>query len=490
MKPIAGTSKLSLVKKVGKPSATAKASDSDSEVEVFSPTKRAREPSKEEITRDPKKTANQPTPPPQKKLIRGEENRFAVLGQMEEDNEMEEEALRAIQQFEKDRTALQQMRTAPQNETGRTPPQPGREQKTATTSAAATAAAASDQPVKKKERIPDIIIQGESVQGVIGLVKRSMKSSDFKIKIVNKNRFVLKMGSVALFKKILVILKAAKIQYYTYSLKSERPITLLLKGLHPDTEILDIKADIEATDRDLKVIKVKNFTTPKSVKGGYRLPMFLVQFESGTKIAKATAIRGVCNQIVKWSKMDKQVINQCHRCQGFGHSAANCELAFKCVKCAQNHEPGKCSISGDNPGDKAQLRCALCGEQGHPASYRGCKRFLQLKEKFRARNSQIKQVSARGGTITNRVATTFVNKNVSYANALAGHRQNINLPTQGNTQAPAPSATNILDPTIQQTMLEIKKVMLSLHKEVMDLKVAMIRETGRIDALFAMFESP
>ena len=39
------------------------------------------------------------------------------------------------------------------------------------------------------------------------------------------------------------------------------------------------------------------------------------------------------------------------------------------MKCAQNHEIGKCPIIKD--ADKAALKCANCDNTGHPASYKG-----------------------------------------------------------------------------------------------------------------------
>lgn len=408
-----------------------------------------------------------------------ESNRFAMLMCDNEEEEMDEASVTdAIAKHHQRR--LEQQDDLNNAATGRTQqghPKGGY----AGTAAATSATATTRQATTKKERIPNITIEGEQVNAIIELIKKTLKTKDFRVKLISRKRFVLKMSSAALYKKTLNILKLANVQYFTYTLKSERPVTLLLKGLHPETEVLDIKADIEAADNELRVIKVKNFSTPKSVKGGFKLPMFLIQFQAGTKVQKITAIRGVCNQIVKWEKMEKQTYLQCHRCQSFGHSAGNCTLQFRCVKCAGSHEPGQCKITKEVE-DKKLLKCALCGEQGHPASYRGCKRFLELKEKFKARKLVTKQTDIQRSVTNSRVATNFVKKNISYANALTGNSQQINTTNADSNM--------MNDSLLSQTMMEIKSVMLSLHKEVMELKISLNRETARINTIFAMFESP
>ncbi|GIX70693.1 hypothetical protein CEXT_183111, partial [Caerostris extrusa] len=66
-------------------------------------------------------------------------------------------------------------------------------------------------------------------------------------------------------------------------------------------------------------------------------------------------------------------IAQCHRCQKFGHSSINCRLTARCVKCAQEHLTSECPTQRTD----APL-CANCNGK-HPASYRGCPNFPQVK---------------------------------------------------------------------------------------------------------------
>ncbi|GBP52034.1 Nucleic-acid-binding protein from transposon X-element [Eumeta japonica] len=60
---------------------------------------------------------------------------------------------------------------------------------------------------------------------------------------------------------------------------------------------------------------------------------------------------------------------QCHRCQAFGHSSANCHSPQRCIRCGEGH------IAADYPRPRDQgPTCANCKNQ-HPASDRRCPVF-------------------------------------------------------------------------------------------------------------------
>lgn len=59
-------------------------------------------------------------------------------------------------------------------------------------------------------------------------------------------------------------------------------------------------------------------------------------------------------------------IEQCYRCQRFGHSQSNCKATLKCAKFGDNHRAADCLLlKNETP------TCANCNGQ-HVASYRGC----------------------------------------------------------------------------------------------------------------------
>ncbi|OXU17002.1 hypothetical protein TSAR_006387 [Trichomalopsis sarcophagae] len=102
-------------------------------------------------------------------------------------------------------------------------------------------------------------------------------------------------------------------------------------------------------------------------------------------------IKSLAYQKIWWEPLRKREIFQCTNCQRLGHSSANCALGYRCVKCKEAHEPGKCSIDKDNS-DKSLLYCVNCESSGHPASYRGCPFFKfakDLKNSAKAQNQKL-----------------------------------------------------------------------------------------------------
>ena len=75
----------------------------------------------------------------------------------------------------------------------------------------------------------------------------------------------------------------------------------------------------------------------------------------------------------------RENITQCKNCQRFGHSAINCNLAYRCVKCNSDHEPKQCLLKKK---DDTTAYCTNCKELGHPASFRGCPIYKQILKRM------------------------------------------------------------------------------------------------------------
>ncbi|XP_076298340.1 uncharacterized protein LOC143217689 [Lasioglossum baleicum] len=98
-------------------------------------------------------------------------------------------------------------------------------------------------------------------------------------------------------------------------------------------------------------------------------------------------IKSLLHTIVKWEKIIKKDRIQCMRCQRIGHVAQNCNLNYRCVKCEHDHNPGECPRSADSQTENADSPpyCVNCKTHGHPASYRGCPKLKELKERIESK---------------------------------------------------------------------------------------------------------
>ena len=102
---------------------------------------------------------------------------------------------------------------------------------------------------------------------------------------------------------------------------------------------------------------------------------------------------------------------QCYNCQRVGHSSANCNLGYRCVKCTGDHEPGNCPRKAGSNEINEPPSCVNWNEQ-HPANFRGCP-YLKLAQRVNNNNKATRRNSAmatsaltRGQSYTSVTATT------------------------------------------------------------------------------------
>lgn len=162
----------------------------------------------------------------------------------------------------------------------------------------------------------------------------------------------------------------------------------------------------------------------------------------------------------------KPEITQCRRCQSFFHSASNCYLPPRCVKCKETHEIGKCTLNDVPKEERSKIFCVLCSKYGHPASYKGCEKYKELQEKLRAKTQSL--VQNRGNK-----PSMVVNPNISFADII----QNNNTPS-GNTNN-----------QIHLVLKELNNSMLNLSNQIINLQKQLQIQTSRIDTIFSMLES-
>ncbi|GFT20639.1 uncharacterized protein TNCV_1384891 [Trichonephila clavipes] len=67
---------------------------------------------------------------------------------------------------------------------------------------------------------------------------------------------------------------------------------------------------------------------------------------------------------------------QCFNCNNFYHTAANCHMITKCLKCGKDHPTKDCDIKErqENP------YCINCSAYGHTACYTKCPNFPKPKK--------------------------------------------------------------------------------------------------------------
>ncbi|KAL0860960.1 hypothetical protein ABMA27_009491 [Loxostege sticticalis] len=165
----------------------------------------------------------------------------------------------------------------------------------------------------------------------------------------------------------------SSVQWHCYSPTHERPTKVAVLGLPSITPVADIKTALE--DLGFTVEHVRHIP-PRRDRAGcvHHVVLSRLTEEEQSRlyaIDELLYMPGV--KVVAWR--GRQGPSQCHRCQAFGHSSANCHRVPKCVRCSGEHVVADCPRPRE-----ATPTCANCGG-AHAASDRRCVHFRKEARK-------------------------------------------------------------------------------------------------------------
>lgn len=177
------------------------------------------------------------------------------------------------------------------------------------------------------------------------------------------------------YKKYLEQMDKDEIDYHTYSLKTEKHHSFIIRGLDKTVESDDVKTALveKLGEKIINVFKMKNTNG-----------LFMVVTQSSLKVHQLNNImRYVCHTRVTWERqIKKNRIVQCHRCQQWGHATSNCRCTPKCVKCAGDHWSRECvSVNKEDPTTAVHIKCANCNGN-HLAMSKECPVYLNKLDSF------------------------------------------------------------------------------------------------------------
>ena len=234
--------------------------------------------------------------------------------------------------------------------------------------------------------MPPIIVFGQDTNDLIAVIRKACNIEFFHIKKLNNNKQAIITNNLADYKKVTHAFKQTLVQHFTYTPKQIKLQTLILRGLNNNDEPNLILEDLKRHEtEDLRFEKVSPFNT-KNANGS----LFLVSVSHDSAIRDLIAIKFVLYRSVKWERIRRNGPTQCFRCQGYGHVAGNCNMRYRCVKCSEDHEVGKCQIK---PGESRleDLYFVQCKKSGHPASYKGCPKYKELVGRIKERSEQARE---------------------------------------------------------------------------------------------------
>ncbi|GFW95097.1 nucleic-acid-binding protein from transposon X-element [Trichonephila clavipes] len=216
------------------------------------------------------------------------------------------------------------------------------------------------------------------------------------------------------YHELLAFLKKIQYQFYSIKLKAERPIKVVIKGLPKKAKPEDIEKDL--IDLGFTVDRVSQLIGKIT---NQPLPVFLVSLPRNMTNANIFKLDKLSFLNVTVEGYDSKGVTQCYKCQQFNHTASNCHIKPKCLKCGEPHQTSECEI------DRVEtMYCVNCEAYGHMANYSKCPLYPKPRK----------------GTTIKPNYTTIVNSlvrpNVSFAQAAAQQEKNKNTAPTPQQMAP------------------------------------------------------
>ena len=251
------------------------------------------------------------------------------------------------------------------------------------TNSADSTAKLRDAVSKKTSRIPPIVLEIQPTWTHEYIRNTIMSySKAFHLQYKRNSRVAVICHTPESHQAIKEGLRTQEVAFHTYSRKDEKMYKAVIFGL-PDY-VEDI-LPAEMTSLGFADVVIRKMKVPAE-KSSY-CPPILVQLPAGADFSKFRQIKLLCNTVVQIRKYRSNNCygTQCYRCQGFGHSSTNCNLAPRCVKCTEPHLTVDCpKKTRDQP-----AQCCNCGSN-HPANFRQCKERENYLKILRERQDQLK----------------------------------------------------------------------------------------------------
>lgn len=320
------------------------------------------------------------------------------------------------------------------------------------------------QDQNKNKKIPPLNIFNVEPNELIQFIEKGLEIKNFKIKELNKKTSLF-MSSIDDYLRVKAYLQKTKTEFFTFTPKSLKTKTFLLKGLSANLNCDEIYQELCKYNNDhLKILKASQFKTKKSIMNGQNLPIYLIQVSGETSLNQLKSINGLFHRCIRWEPLKKSEIPQCRKCQSFFHSASNCFLKPRCVKCDKMHDIGKCEQEKVSENEREKLFCVLCLKYGHPASYRGCEKYKEMQQRLRAKKQSLSEKRSLNKPLN-------ITHSMSFANVLKNNQQITS----------SPNSTQQMLEQLNNTMQNLSNQLINLHKQLQ-------LQTSRIDTIFSMLD--
>lgn len=243
--------------------------------------------------------------------------------------------------------------------------------------------------IKRSNKIPPIDIWTENRAEIQRIIQNNFPQNSCIFGRINNGKFRIFPKSSEVRDKLLTFIKKRSYQFNTYTASDSKMINIIVKGLdHIDDQTI---IEEELSERGIVPYKITKFITGYMRKNNVKSNLWLIVLHPNTETKALFEIKVIDQAIVKFEYLKKPKIIQCKRCQRFNHSASNCNLPYRCVKCTKEHEPGCCK--NDTDINKFKPKCVNCQGNHTANDAKNCPIFQKiLTSKNKKENEKKKRV--------------------------------------------------------------------------------------------------
>lgn len=264
-------------------------------------------------------------------------------------------------------------------------------------------------------RPPPIFIPGSNVKNTVTVLKNAGLEQGAFFATASNELHTVKTFTQEKFNTAKTALKNKEIKFYSHTPKSEKLNSVLLKGVSQD--FLSEQVDEYLKNRNILSVEIKKVTELKFTRDNQQMRHIIVQISQRSSLKKLFKIKDVLHLRTRWERLRRNRLLQCRKCQRLGHTAANRDMGYRCVKCSGSHKQGECPLKDHTT--RENFRCANCGKIGHPASYAGCP-YLKFAKNKRKREAHRKNTAVVRNSDR---MSLLVLPQMSFANVSAHHRE-------------------------------------------------------------------
>ncbi|GFX78961.1 nucleic-acid-binding protein from transposon X-element [Trichonephila clavipes] len=179
------------------------------------------------------------------------------------------------------------------------------------------------------------------------------------------------------------------IEFYVIKPKESRPIKVVVKGLPGCTKPSEIILDLE--NQGYTVISCSQLISKRTK---LELPFFLITMPRNEQNLTVFYVTHLGFMQVKIECYCVHGTTQCFNCHNFFHTAANCHMITRCLKCGKEHPTKECDIKER----QENSYCINCNAYGHTACYSKCPNFPKPKKGSPLLNRNSKKFTSNNGS--------------------------------------------------------------------------------------------